>query len=125
MAGFGKIKRDDPVVFNFPAGDTVVVQHQNVSYYQLVRDAAMSLEIRDRNAGRPLKTGHEYYALGRKEIWNQYDIVIRPVDKRDNYIKRCVAIPGDTLQIIQGKSIYQRKSRRRKLQGYNMNTMCW
>ena len=103
LAGLGKIKRDDPVVFNFPAGDTVVVQHQNVSYYQLVRDAAMSLEIRDRNAGRPLKTRNEYNALGRKEIWDQYKIVVRPVDKRDNYIKRCVAIPGDTLQIIKGK----------------------
>ncbi|OFY56613.1 MAG: hypothetical protein A2Y87_09385 [Bacteroidetes bacterium RBG_13_46_8] len=103
LAGFGQIKRDDPVVFNFPAGDTVVIQHQNVSYYQLVRDAAMSFERMDRNAGRPLKAGPQYFAMGREEIWDQYDIVIRPVDKRDNYIKRCVAVPGDTLQIVQGK----------------------
>ncbi len=103
LAGFGKIKRDDPVVFNFPAGDTVVVQHQNVSYYQLVRDAAMDLKRQDRMAGRPEKKESAYYALGRDEIWRQFDIVIRPVDKRDNYIKRCVAIPGDTLQIIRGK----------------------
>jgi signal peptidase I len=103
LAGFGKIKRDDPVVFNFPAGDTVIIQHQNVSYYQLVRDAAVSLKRQDINAGRPLKTEIEYTALGRNEIWNQFDIVVRPVDKRDNYIKRCVAIPGDTLQVIHGK----------------------
>jgi signal peptidase I len=38
--------------------------------------------------------------MARNAIWNGFDIVVRPVDKRDNYIKRCVAIPGDTLQII-------------------------
>src|SRR4030042_378835 len=51
LAGFGKIKRDDPVVFNFPAGDTVVVQHQNVSYYSLIRDAVMNLQRKDIYAG--------------------------------------------------------------------------
>src|SRR5882762_10086031 len=30
---------------------------------------------------------------------DQYPLVIRPVDKEENYIKRCVAIAGDTLQI--------------------------
>jgi signal peptidase I len=36
-------------------------------------------------------------------VWNDFDIVTRPVDRRDNYIKRCVAIPGDTLLIVRGK----------------------
>src|SRR4030042_391897 len=67
LTGFGKIKRDDPVVFNFPAGDTVVIQHQNVSYYQLVRDAAMNFQRQDRVAGRPQKEipgiQYEYYVL--------------------------------------------------------------
>jgi len=49
-----------------------------------------------------------YYRLpGYSKIKNN-DIVVfnypmedfRPVDKRENYIKRCVAIPGDTLQVI-------------------------
>jgi len=103
LAGFGKIKRDDPVVFNFPAGDTVVIQQQNISYYQVIRDHAMGLKIMDMRMGKPLKSEKEYYALARNQVWEQFDIVVRPVDKRDNYIKRCVAIPGDTLQIIMGK----------------------
>jgi signal peptidase I len=41
---------------------------------------------------------------GRNRVWNDRanfgNIIYRPVDKRDNYIKRCLAIPGDTLQII-------------------------
>jgi len=76
---FQNVKRNEAVVFNFPAGDTVVVQHQNQTYYQMVRD------------------------LGRKRIWNQFDVVTRPVDKRENYIKRCVGLPKDKLQIKKGE----------------------
>src|SRR5438034_10088713 len=38
----------------------------------------------------------------REVVWNDYTVVTRPVDKRENYIKRCVAISGDTIQIIDG-----------------------
>ena len=27
------------------------------------------------------------------------DVVVRPVDRRENYVKRCVGLPGDTLEI--------------------------
>jgi signal peptidase I len=100
LAGFGKVKRDDAVVFNFPAGDTVVLAHQNMSYYSIVRDSAEMLRLKDMYYKRPAKSAKEYYNLGRQRVWNSFEIVVRPVDKRDNYIKRCVAIPGDTLQII-------------------------
>jgi signal peptidase I len=79
LAGFGKIKRDDVVVFNFPEGDTVIVQYQDRSYYSFVRE------------------------YGRNYIWKNFDIIVRPVDKRENYIKRCVAIPGDTLIVSKGQ----------------------
>lgn len=79
LAGFGEVKRNDVVVFNFPEGDTVVLQHQEASYYQLVRN------------------------YGREAIWSNNDIIVRPVDKKENYIKRCVAIPGDVLQVKEGK----------------------
>ena len=52
LAGFGKVKRDDAVVFNFPAGDTVVIEHQNLSYYSIVRDSANMLRSKDIYYGR-------------------------------------------------------------------------
>lgn len=32
-----------------------------------------------------------------------YGIIYRPVDKRENYIKRCVALPGDEIEIVKSK----------------------
>jgi signal peptidase I len=77
--GLRTIKNNDVVVFNYPDGDTVALQMQNRSYYAMVRE------------------------MGRDFVWRNYDIVARPVDKRENYIKRCVGIPGDTLQIIDSE----------------------
>ncbi|MBN2480395.1 MAG: signal peptidase I [Bacteroidales bacterium] len=100
LAGFGKIKRDDIVVFNFPAGDTVVLGHTNVSYYSIVRDSVQYLKNRDIINGVQPRSEKEYYALARRGVWENFEILVRPVDRRDNYIKRCVAIPGDTMRII-------------------------
>ncbi len=77
--GLRTIKNNDVVVFNYPDGDTVALERQNESYYALVRN------------------------LGREQVWQNYTVTARPVDKRENYIKRCVGIPGDTLQIINGE----------------------
>ncbi|KPK87957.1 MAG: hypothetical protein AMS27_00930 [Bacteroides sp. SM23_62_1] len=103
LAGFGKVKRDDVVVFNFPAGDTVVLVHSERSYYSIVRDYADQIREADKIRNNPLRTWEEYLNEGRERVWNDFEIVSRPVDKRDNYIKRCVAIPGDTLKLIHGQ----------------------
>jgi signal peptidase I len=83
IAGFGKVKNNDVVVFNFPEGDTVALNVQNQSYYQLVR------------------------SYGRERVWKEKetfgDIVSRPVDKRENYIKRCVGIAGDVIELKNGQ----------------------
>jgi len=102
LAGFGEVKNNDAVVFNFPAGDTVVVRYPERSYYSVIRDYAMQLRVSDNRYGRSEKTWEEYMATGRKQIWEEFEIVSRPVDRKDNYIKRCVAIPGDTLLIEDG-----------------------
>ena len=75
LAGLTDIKRNDVVVFNFPEGDTVVLQYQDLSYYAMCRD------------------------YGRDYIWKNFDVITRPVDKRENYIKRCVGIPGDSIKV--------------------------
>ncbi len=83
LPGFSDIKRNDVVVFNYPEGDTVVVEQQNQSYYQILREFEMQF-------GK---------AEGRKQLYDRYEIVVRPVDKRENYIKRCTAVSGDTLEV--------------------------
>ena len=83
IAGFGHVKRNDIVVFNFPEGDTIATKMQAQSYYSLVRN------------------------YGREQVWNDKqdfgDIIYRPVDKEENYIKRCIGISGDEIQIKDGQ----------------------
>jgi signal peptidase I len=90
--GFGKVKNNDVVVFNYPSGDTVVLEQQNQDYYQIVRTWELDQQ---RKMGDAYKEG-----MGRKIVWDRYHVTARPVDKRENYIKRCIAIPGDTIEII-------------------------
>ena len=76
LAGFRDIRHNDVVVFNFPEGDTVVRQLPDQNYYSLIRN------------------------YGRRTIHSQYDVTGRPVDKRENFVKRCIGLPGDTIEIL-------------------------
>jgi len=100
LAGFRKIKRNDMVVFNFPAGDTVVIGHSEQSYWANIRTFAEQFKY---HYPRKDATDIDYMKMAQKYIKDNFEIVFRPVDKRDNYIKRCVALPGDTLEIIHGR----------------------
>lgn len=91
LPGLGSIKNNDIVVFNYPDGDTVALNAQDQSYYQLCRDYG-------RNA---VWTNHDINPQTGKPYFG--DIVARPPDKRENYVKRCVAIAGDTLEIKNQK----------------------
>jgi len=102
LAGFGKVKNGDPVVFNFPAGDTVVLEEQATSYYEIIRRTAREMISSDALAGTKTGTWENYLDRARKEIRNRFNIVYRPVDRRDNYVKRCIGIPGDTILIDDG-----------------------
>ncbi|TYP86969.1 signal peptidase I [Sphingobacterium allocomposti] len=79
LPGFQEIKRNDVVVFNFPAGDTVVLEHQDQTYADMVR------------------------YMGKEAVHNQFTVVTRPIDKRENYIKRCVGLPGDVIAMEGAK----------------------
>ncbi len=92
LKGLKKIKRGDVVVFNYPEGDTVLISKRltaspGVSYYDMLRNYQQTYGIEQ----------------GRKQLYEDYDIIARPVDKRENYIKRCVAIPGDKIKIVGTK----------------------
>ncbi len=83
LPGLGKVERGDAIVFNYPEGDTVSTAFQsNVSYYSLVRQ------------------------VGREAVWsdkNRFgDIITRPVDKKENFVKRCIGLPGETLELRAG-----------------------
>ncbi|MCL2502608.1 MAG: signal peptidase I [Bacteroidales bacterium] len=79
MAGYAKVKRNDIVVFNFPNGDTVLRASPGEDYHYKARIYGRAAVIQ--------KEG---------------PLVARPVDKRDNYVKRCVAIAGDSLEVRNG-----------------------
>lgn len=83
------VKRGDAVVFNFPAGDTVIHADGFESadpYYDIKRRAAAGSQSDIDILNNPTR----------------YPVVAHPVDKTDNYIKRCIGIAGDTLEIIKG-----------------------
>ncbi len=162
MVGWGNVQRDDMVVFNFPTGDTVVVQNQAQDYYDIVRIAAFkmkqsddvylmnykndtsvlkgvknndfyyqlayyifdpdmneshnaqmietaSIKLREYDNAfysenpNTLKTQDDYMKMSRDIVWEMYDLIVRPIDKRENYIKRCVAVAGDTLEVRDGE----------------------
>ena len=102
LVGGGKVKNNDPIVFNFPAGDTVVVEEQTTSYYEIARRNARELKMRDSYGGAAPKPDSYYLQMARKEIREKYTVIYRPVDRRDNYVKRCIGIPGDTITIRAG-----------------------
>jgi signal peptidase I len=91
----------------------VIVEFQsNRSYYDEMRDIAFSKSYNDNGA----RTQDYYMALAREEILKKYHVIWRPVDKRENFIKRCVGIPGDTLEVrsadlyINGKKAWKPKN---------------
>lgn len=103
LAGFGRVKNNDVVVFNFPAGDTVVLEQTAVSYYEILRSIADKFQGDDVAAKVPLKTREQYLAQARSYVWKNGHVIYRPVDRRDNYVKRCIGIPGDVITIKEGQ----------------------
>ena len=108
LKGFGEVKRNDIVVFNFPASDTVALEKSdhrvyakgNFDYYDLIRDETYSLMLADQARNNRTRPRHVYEQYVRNQIHQKYDVETRPVDRRENYIKRCVAIPGETLEVV-------------------------
>lgn len=123
LPGLGEIERNDVVVFNYPEGDSVLVELQsNMSMHQTRRnyeaifgkgvgESYMLGGVPAKYLGSP--TVQQFFRdiqlnygmsdrMVNKIKREGFDLTVRPVDKRENYIKRCVAVPGDTLQVDKG-----------------------
>jgi len=126
LPGYSDVERGDIVVFNWPVGDTVILHDDVIAhdYYQIVRNHAwMSFQrasgiaytnggFEDQKANyllseknRIVDGGGLLYnpSVQNKPIEKTGGITTLPVDKKENYIKRCVAIAGDSLQIVNGQ----------------------
>jgi signal peptidase I len=114
VKGLGHVKLNDIVVFNYPAGDTIVTdeRYQASDYYAMTY--AFGQQIYEQQTATPVNPAtlnrqeqHDFYAMlyniGRNYIVNnpnEYGTIDhRPTDRRENYVKRCVGLPGQTLQI--------------------------
>lgn len=146
LPGFGKVQRNDVVVFNYPSGDTAIYDPRmpdglmGHDYHGILNDEAYFQfrsspetgqkfsDLKESNLAKGKSETeadsianqlvHEYYIqtiskwkqlarekLARGEFPGQPTnmlhggLIYRPVDKRENYIKRCVGLPGDKLRI--------------------------
>ena len=98
LPGLRQIKRGDIAVFNYPQGDTVALKIQNPDYYQICHD------LRRNGIDNPRQ-----YIEQNPQMFGE--IVWRPVDRRENYVKRAIGLPGERIAIksdsifIDGKPI--------------------
>jgi signal peptidase I len=159
LPGFGKVNRNDVVVFNYPSGDTAVYDPRmpdglmghdyhgivnEEAFYQFNSSAENGQKYKELNdkllkQGKTkqeadsiandifyryfIETNWKWKQLAREKLargefpgepneMTHGGLIYRPVDKRENYIKRCVGIPGDKLKIVNsvlyvnGKSAY-------------------
>ncbi|MEY4973486.1 MAG: hypothetical protein RLZZ55_273 [Bacteroidota bacterium] len=150
LPGWAKIKRNDIVVFNFPSGDTAILDPRmpgglmGHDFHGLVNQEALfefaiknnvsavwerrEPTLAENNLLAQFIEQHAYWKnLARERFKNgefpvymeesKYGqthggLIFRPVDKRENYIKRCVGTPGDVLEIknsvlyVNGKKAY-------------------
>ena len=121
VKGLGDVQLNDIVVFNYPAGDTVALNQQNLDYYrmayqlgdQMLGGQPATPDAEPTLASASLRPNMSYdeqqnffrklYAAGTSYMRSQPEqfgeVVSRPTDRRENYVKRCVGLPGQTLQI--------------------------
>lgn len=113
LKGFGGVERYDVVVFNFPAGDTVCRGMENPDYYTICYNLGLQkmnndMALRLRLENLPYRERVEAISAEGRKLLDlnkaQFgDVVARPVDRRENYVKRCIGMPGETLQIKDGQ----------------------
>lgn len=115
IKGFRTIKQNEIVVFNYPSGDTLLASPNpevaNADFYGMIvyplgKSLCEPIIIDSLSTMEQRKVYEKYYYEGRKFLVDNEakfgKIISRPVDRRENYVKRCVGIPGQTLEIKDG-----------------------
>ncbi len=99
LPGWRGVKRFDAVVFNFPHGDTIVVDPELAGhdYYAILRREALQMAGNDLELY--LEDPERFLQEARLKLSQGPGIQGRPLDKAENYVKRCVGMPGDLLEI--------------------------
>ena len=114
VKGLGKVELNDIVVFNYPSGDTLALgeAYQAMDFYGLAYSighemmmaegklsdpAALNAESRLRQYAQIYAAGSSYIKSNPQEFG---EVISRPTDRRENYVKRCVGLPGQTLKIV-------------------------
>ncbi|MBR1799679.1 MAG: signal peptidase I [Bacteroidales bacterium] len=94
--GYTQVNRFDAVVFNMPAGDTILKLYPDgkITYYDAVKQCGREKVV---SGTAMMNIGGQRIPVG--------DIMVRPLDKRENYIKRCIGLPGDKLE-IKAQTVY-------------------
>ncbi|MCH5215165.1 MAG: signal peptidase I [Muribaculaceae bacterium] len=87
LPGFRSVERGDIVVFNFPEGDTVLSLVPDADYYMIAH------QLRQQGHSDPLA-----YIKANKAVFG--DVLVRPVDRRENYVKRVIGLPGERIQLV-------------------------
>lgn len=99
LPGFSEVKHNDPMVFNFPSNDTFIVDETLSGHNYYLLKTQMAWDMSGRSADFE-QNKSAYLAQAHQELENEYGISTRPVDRRENYVKRCVGLPGDELAIV-------------------------
>ena len=111
VKGWEDIEKGDIVVFNYPAGDTATTNPNVIDYYAECYYIGESLypnkPIMDSlTAERRRAVYNLYYTAGSQYMARHPEQfgekVWRPVDRRENYVKRAVGLPGQRLKIVDG-----------------------
>ena len=114
VPGLESIKHGDIVVFNYPAGDVATTNPEIIDFhslcYELGKQLNPELVLEEETPAEEARNIFGiYYNDGKQYIKERPNIfgkiVNRPVDRRENYVKRCIALPGETLE-IRNKEIY-------------------
>ncbi len=125
VKGLGQVQWGDIVVFNYPTGDTVAVDYP-YDFYDMCYSTGLQIAeqngeqlpaMRTLSTEKQMELYQQLYELGKSYVQSQKnkfgDIIVRPVDRRENYVKRCVGLPGQKLEIrdkvvvIDGKPMPQ------------------